>query len=155
MPKVTNSGPLQNVRSEANAPMLRCWDTHSNTSSTGVFEPACLFCNDAWKWSKCIFETLSSLQKKNQSAGKIVKAAFKLNNATLLAKISGHDLIANHSCKSVYWKRGQRSNATPKDVTSCIYNSQADNETFENVNKSCKTETGGWLWTYTVNNPVW
>ena len=101
--------------------LLRVNVEHPTTSSSGVYEPKCIFCNKVTKSSgKDKREYLGSLEVESSEV-KIKVAAVKLQDNVLLAKISGQDLISkevkfHHSCRKTHLNKAQRTE-TNKEKT--------------------------------------
>ena len=90
VPKPSTNSENQGLKQR----LLRVNVEHSTTSSSGVYEPKCIFCNKVTKSSgKDKREYLGSLEVESSEV-KIKEAAVKLQDNVLLAKISGQDLNA-------------------------------------------------------------
>ena len=109
-PKVTlESSPETGVKHR----LLRSDVAHPGTSTSGVLEQKCLFCNTVTKsFGKQRREYLASLQM-DSGESRIKDAAAQLQDHVLLAKISGLNMISkevkfHHSCRKSYLSRASR-----------------------------------------------
>jgi len=99
--------------SQPNEPskLLRSNVIHPDTSSTGIFEHRCVFCEKVRKKiSRDQPEELLTTLEYDRGENSIQVAAKALNDDSLLAKIGGLDLIAkelkfHHSCRRSYIRR--------------------------------------------------
>ena len=102
------------AQSEESLALLRSHVSHPSTSSSGVFEQKCIFCNKVRKKiSRDKPEELLTTVEYSHGEISIQAAAERLNDTDLLAKISGLDLIAkelkfHHSCRRSYTSKAKR-----------------------------------------------
>ena len=94
--------------------LLRSNVIHPSTSSSGIFEHKCIFCNKVRKKiSRDKPEELPTSVQYDHGQNSIQEAAKSLQDSDLLAKISGLVLIAkelkfHHSCRRNYIARARR-----------------------------------------------
>ena len=83
------------TQSDESSALLRSHVSHPSTSSSGVFEHRCIFCDKVRrKLNRDKPEELLTTVEYSHGEISIQAAAEKLNDTSLLAKIGGLDLIA-------------------------------------------------------------
>ena len=105
--------------------LLRSQVQHPATTSSGVFQSTCIFCNLERKRSKHRNIILGNCGTKDAEQA-IKNAATKIQDTCLLAKICHVDFVAkevkyHHTCRKQYINKANRVQSTEHDKDKSVY----------------------------------